>query len=128
MEISWDHLHIRCQDLEEAENFYTQIMGAEEVARSESKGMPIIRLKLGGTNICLSPKRAEMKEVEPLTDLPRWGAWQIGFKVQDIQEAYEFFKTKGAKFKAEPTSPRPNFWVAFIQAPDGVEIELMQVL
>ena len=127
MDITWDHLHIRCQDMDKAENFYTRVLGAKEVARSEVNGMPIIRLELGGAIICLSPKRPEMKEVEPLGELPRWGAWQIGLKVPDIHEAYELLKSRGAKFKAEPTSPKPNFWTAFIDAPDGVEVEIMQV-
>ena len=127
MEISWDHIHIRCQDMDEAEKFYTQTMGAKVLARSEVLGMPITRLELGGQCISISPKREEMTEMEPLGDLPRWGVWQIGFKVSDMKEAYELYKSKGAKFKAEPNSPRPGVWTAFIQGPDGVEIELLQV-
>lgn len=126
MEISWDHIHIRCQDLEKAEKFYTEIMGGEVTERMMVRKMPIIRVAFGKTIISLSPKRAEMEEMEPLTGLPRWGAWQLGFEVDDIHKAYEHFKARGAEFRSEPALLEPNFWAAFVLAPDGVEIELMQ--
>ena len=122
-----DHIHIRCQDLEAAVKWYQEVMGAEIQRRGEVPGMPIVRMLLGGAVLALSPQRAEM-QVEPLSGSPRWGVWQVSFKVADIQASYKELSARGAKFKGEPTAQTPTILAAFIDAPDGVEIELVQFL
>jgi catechol 2,3-dioxygenase-like lactoylglutathione lyase family enzyme len=120
-----DHIHIRCQDLEASIKYYQELFGARETGRGEAKGMPIVRLSLGGAPIALSPRREGM-EVEFLSGRPRYGVWQIGFKVADLAAAMAELTAKGAKFTAGPVVLGPHLSVAFVQAPDGVEVEIME--
>lgn len=50
----------------------------------------------------------------------------IGLKVQDMNAAVAELRRKGAEFVVEPNSPRPGVKLAFMQAPDGVRIEILQ--
>jgi len=125
VELTLDHIHIRCHDLEAAVDYYVKVLGGEVEKRTSVPGMPIVRVRLGGQTIALSPKRQEM-EVESLSGAPRWGVWQLAYRVDDIQAVYQELKARGAKFKGEPVEQVPGLTVAFVEAPDGVEIELLQ--
>ena len=124
MELKIDHVHIRCQDLEASVKWYEQVLGGKVLRRTEVPGMPIVRMDLGGQVFALSPKREEI-EVEALNGKSKWGIWQIGFMVEDMDEAFRALKARGADFKGEPVEIRPSLKAAFINAPDGVEIEIM---
>ncbi|KIX14870.1 VOC family protein [Dethiosulfatarculus sandiegensis] len=126
MEYGFDHLHLRCQDLEGAVDFYVKMLGGEVVKRFEVNGMPIVRVVVGGTNIAFSPITKNLSITVP-ADEPRWGAYQIGFTVADLEQAMAELKAKGGKFKNEPFDAAPGVRAVFMEGPDGIEIELMQV-
>ncbi|MEW6262268.1 MAG: VOC family protein [Thermodesulfobacteriota bacterium] len=120
-----DHIHIRCQDFDGAVAWYENVLCAKVVTRGEVPGMPIVRLDLGGEIIALSPKREGM-EVEPLSGRPRWGCWQIAFNVTDLEQTYLELKARGAEFEIAPFQQTPQWKAAFLKAPDGVQVELIQ--
>lgn len=126
MKLEMNHIHIRCQDLEAALAFYTDIMGGELLGRGEALGMPIIRVGLGGAVLALSPPRADV-QVEPFTGKPGYGTYQLGYTVPDIEQAYQDLTAKGVEFKGRPVQVREGLKAAFLAAPDGVEIELMEM-
>lgn len=126
MQMQLNHIHIRCRDMAQAEEFYANVLGGRVTQRVAVPGMPIVRVELGGQIIALSPPR-EGIEVEPLSGNNRWGAWQIAFQVDDIKAAYDELTARGAKFKGEPFEQIPGLKVAYVNAPDGVEIELLQL-
>jgi lactoylglutathione lyase len=125
MNIKAEHTHIRCQDLEASVDWYERILNGKVVKRGEVPGMLVVRMDVGGQIIALSPKREEMT-VEPCTGKPQWGVWQLAYVVDDIEKAYQEMKSRGAKFKKEPYQQTPAHKAAFIEAPDGVEIELLE--
>ncbi len=47
--MKFDHVHIKCLDLEKAVEFYEKIFGAKVFARQMSAGVPMVRLNLGGS-------------------------------------------------------------------------------
>ena len=57
LDFSFDHIHIYCTDLDATARWFTEGLGAEEAGRPESRGVPSVRLKLGGANVYLRPKR-----------------------------------------------------------------------
>ncbi len=127
MALKFDHIHLRCQDLEAAVDYYVKVFGGRVVRRSEVRGMPVVRVEVAGQMLALSPRRAG-DEVEPLSGRPRWGMYQLGFEVVDIEAAVEELKSKGAAFEAEPALLTPAVKAAFIEAPDGVQIEILEYL
>jgi lactoylglutathione lyase len=120
-----DHIHLRCQDLEAAVNYYVDLFGGRVTGRAEVRGMPIVRVRVGQTDLALSPPR-EGLQVEPDGDRAHYGIYQLGFKVTDLQAALDELAAKGAKIKGQPFEVRPGLKAAFVEALDGVEIELLE--
>lgn len=125
MQTKLDHLHLRCSDLEAAVRFYVDIFGAEVEGETVLAGMPTTRLNLGGTSFALSPPRQGV-EIKVDGDEPGWGVYQIGLKVADLDQAQSELAAKGVSFSRGPVRVNDQLRVAFVDGPDGVEIELMQ--
>ncbi len=126
MQLQFEHVHYRCSDLEEVKRFYCDVMGAEYLDTVElSDGRRIMKLRLGGVLLFFSPA-AEVRTPEPADQ--RMGAYHIAFFVEDHDEAVAYYKQRGAKFVREGVMASPTLKVAFIEAPDGMQVELMQKL
>lgn len=121
MQYSFHHIHLRCQDLEAAVAYYEKMFDGKVTEQVEVRGMPIVRMKVGGENIFLSPKFGETP-VEPITDNPCWGIYQLAFGVANLDEAVANLQAKGAKLENLKPNGLP---LAFFTGPDGVQIELV---
>jgi len=127
MELKYDHAHFRCADLEKTVEFYRHMLDAEIVKRSEHAGRVIVTLQIGGTKFCLSPAPAggEFKTEE---NGKRLGVYHLAFQVPNLDEAVATCRQRGAKFTVENFMATPARQVAFFDAPDGLQVELMQDL
>jgi len=105
--------------------FYVDVFGAEVEGQVVLAGMPITRLNLGGTAFSLSPPRQGV-EVKMDAGEPGWGLYQIGLKVKDLNEVQAELAAKGVAFSRGPVQINDRLRAAFVEGPDGVEIELMQ--
>jgi lactoylglutathione lyase len=125
MHYSLDHIHLRCSDLDASIAYYEKMFDAKEVARGEAKGMPIIALEMAGQRFSFSPKREGVDiHVEP--DEPGWGLYQIALKVDNLDAAMAALKERGAVISRGPVDLRGGLRVFFVEAPDGVEMEVME--
>jgi len=120
---SYDHVHLRSRNPEETALWYERMFGAE-VIRTMQGGKPRIDLKLGGTNIFIAPV-ASGDGVNPPPTTPYQGLDHFGLLVSGIDAVVAELKAKGAEFSREPTTVRPGVRVAFLRAPQGVSIELL---
>ncbi len=126
MQLRFEHVHYRCSDLDETRRFYCDVMGAEYLDTVElSNGRRIMKLNLGGVLLFFSPA-AEARSAEPASE--RMGAYHIAFFVDDLEQAVAYYKKRGARFAVESYMASPTLKVAFIEAPDGMQIELMERL
>lgn len=75
----------RANDLDEAEAWYGDILGAELIARYDPPGL--LFFKFGATRLLLE------KETSPAT---------LYFEVTDIGQAHEELKAKGVSFLSDP--------------------------
>jgi lactoylglutathione lyase len=118
------HTRLRVDDLERTVKFYTDILGLEIVDRKESpRGAKLAFLRTPGSEELLEityfPNSGPVK-VQP--DL-----MHLAFAVDDLAEFGKYLETKGIKFSDGPTaSPSSGSIFAFIDAPEGYEIELIQ--
>ena len=119
----YDHIHLRSPDPEATAQYYERMFGAE-VLRSTQEGKPRIDLKLGGVNIFIAPVAAG-DGVNPPPVTPYQGLDHFGLRVSGIDAVVAELKAKGAVFTKEPTTVRPGVRVAFLRAPEGVSIELL---
>lgn len=125
MQLEFEHVHYRCADMQATVKWYIEVMGATFVAEKMLAGNPAVRLELGGTVLNFFPAKPDAGlEVIPATE--KLGAYHIAFFVNHLEDAVAYFKQRGAVFCLEPFMAAPDLKVAFIDAPDGMQVELMQ--
>jgi catechol 2,3-dioxygenase-like lactoylglutathione lyase family enzyme len=120
------HLHFKCSDMEGSVRFFKEVFDGEELSRIEFKGMPIVRMRVGGDIFSFSPKKAgEEVEVHPKAD--RYGLYHLGLQVKDVEKAVAELKQRGLTITQEPASVTEKLKVAFFLGPDDYSIELVEV-
>ncbi|MCI0696009.1 VOC family protein [candidate division KSB1 bacterium] len=127
MNLHYDHAHFRCADLEQAIDFYQKLLDAEIVKRSEHGGRIIVTLRIGGAHICLSPAPPG-SDFAPEEKAKRLGVYHLAFLVPNLDAAIAACKRRGANFVIENLMANPKRKVAFFEAPDGMQVELMEDL
>ena len=126
----YDHVHLRSPDPETTAQFYENMFGAE-VSRSlypagtRLAGQPRITMKLGGTSFFVAPTDPSAPTGDP-PKAPHFGLEHIGLTVENLDAAAAELKGKGAHFTVEPVTFMPGTKIAFVQAPQGVLVELIQ--
>ena len=119
----WDHIHLRTPDPEAAAQWYERTLDAQ-VIRTMQQGKPRIDLKIGGANVFLAPVTAG-DGVNPPPTTPYQGLDHFGLTVSGIDAIVAELKAKGVEFSRDPQTVRPGTRVAFLRAPQGVSIELL---
>jgi len=120
---TYDHIHLRSPNPEATASWYERMLGAE-VVRTMQQGKPRIDLKLGGANVFIAAVAAG-DGVNPPPVTPYQGLDHFGLTVTGIDAVVAELKAKGVEFTREPTTVRPGTRVAFLRAPQGVSIELL---
>ena len=121
--VTWDHIHLRTADPEAMAAWFEKFLSAE-VIRTTLQGAPRIDLKVGGANVFIAEVTAG-DGVNPPPVTPYQGLDHFGLTVSGIDAICADLKAKGVEFTREPTTVRPGVRVAFLRAPEGVSIELL---
>ena len=117
------HTRYRVNDLERTVKFYREILGLAEIKRHKSpRGSELVFLKAPGSQeeieICHFPG-SEPVQVQP--DLTH-----LAFEVDSLDEFAKHLARHGLKYSDGPTTTSTGSTFAFIDAPEGYEIELIQ--
>ena len=118
------HTRYRLNDLERSVTFYREVLGLEEVRRHKSpRGSELVFLKAPESEelieLCHFPSSGPV-EVQP--DLTH-----LAFEVSSLEEFGKHLETLGLKYSDGPTyKPDGSGGFAFIDAPEGYEVELIQ--
>jgi catechol 2,3-dioxygenase-like lactoylglutathione lyase family enzyme len=124
MGFTFDHIHLFSRDPEATAAYYQRMFGAE-VIRTTVQGKPRLDLKLGGANIFILDVSQDPKAKAGPAH-PHQGLDHFGLEVKNIDAACKELKAKGAVFTREPVDIRPGVRIAFLTAPEGVFIELLE--
>ena len=124
LDVTFDHIHIFCSDMEATARWFIEGLGAEDVGRPESRGVPSVRLKLGGANVYLRPARDDESLVAPGPE--SFGTNHFGVRVSDVDATVEELRKRGVFIDVEPWDFSPGSRIAYILGPDNVRIELVQ--
>lgn len=116
------HTRYRVADLDKTISFYKDVLGLEEVRRHKSpRGSELVFLKTPGSEelleICCYPASGPVVVGPDLTHL--------AFQVDDLEAFAKHAAEKGYPFSDGPTQSSSGKF-AFIDAPEGYEIELIQ--
>lgn len=117
------HTRYRVNDLEKTVAFYRDILGLKEVRRHKSpRGSELVFLQTPGSQ----------EEIE-ITYYPGSGPVQVqpdlthlAFEVASLEEFAQHLAQHGLKYSDGPTTSSSGTTFAFIDAPEGYEIELIQ--
>lgn len=117
------HTRYRVNDLERTVKFYRDILGLAEIKRHKSpRGSELVFLKTPESEelieICFFPGSEPVKCQADLTHL--------AFEVDSLEEFAKHLTKHGLKYSDGPTTSSSGTTFAFIDAPEGYEIELIQ--
>ncbi len=113
-----DHIHLYSADPGAAAQFYREMFNGELI-RTHGDGR--VDLRVGGQSLFISPVGdASEARSEP-------GALHhFALAVPNLDQAARELRAKGVAFSKTPVEIRPGVRIAFVRAPDGVEVELLQ--
>ena len=117
------HTRYRVSDLDKTIQFYKEVLGLQEVRRHKSpRGSELIFLKAPESDeeieICHYPSSGSV-EVQP--DLTH-----VAFQVDSLAEFEQHLQKLGSKYSDGPHLKPDGGGFAFIDAPEGYEVELIQ--
>ena len=121
---TFEHVHLLSKDALAAGRFYREMFGAETREAVAWNGLPRCDMKVGGHTLLITTASGEPNDTAG-NPHQQMGIDHFGFLVDDMTAAVEDLKRKGAEFSSEPHDFRGAI-VAFVRAPDGVSIELVQ--
>ena len=123
--IIFHHVHIISEDPESAATWYVEKLGGKIINSQEVRGAPQVVVAFGSINIIVRGQRPG-EEVVSKHGIA-WGTDHFGFSVEgDFDGFCDGLKKRGVSFSLAPVDFTPNLRIAFIDAPDGVSIELLQ--
>jgi lactoylglutathione lyase len=119
-----NHTRYRVNELEKSVKFYTTVLGLVETRRSKSpRGSELVFLK--------TPQSEELIE---LCSFPASGPVQVppdlthlGFEVESLEKFGKHLDSLGLKYSDGPTMRSSGGGFAFIDAPEGYEIEVIEM-
>lgn len=123
--LSFDHVHLLSAEPNATANWYVEKLAARVVERLEVRGAPQIFVEVGDATLIIRGQRPG-EAADDKSGL-EWGVDHFGFGVSGDFDAYcDGLKAAGVEFTMEPTDASPTTRIAFISAPDRVNIELLQ--
>jgi len=117
------HTRYRVSDLEKTTVFYRDVLGLEEVRRSKSpRGSELVFFKAPGSEeeieICKFDESGPVQVGPDLTHL--------AFEVEDMEAFAKHAAALGYPLSDGPTKTSSGSVIAFLDAPEGYEVELIQ--
>ncbi len=117
------HTRYRVNDLERSVKFYRDVLGLEEIRRHKSpRGSELVFLKAPESEeqieLCCFPGSGPVQVQPDLTHL--------AFEVDSLEAFGRHLGQLGLKFSDGPITGSTGSVFAFIDAPEGYEIELIQ--
>ncbi len=117
------HTRYRVNDLERTVKFYKEVLGLEETARHKSsRGSELVFVKAPQSEelieLCHYPQSGPVVVQPDLTHL--------AFEVDSLEEFGRHLKALGLSYSDGPHMRPGNGGIAFVDAPEGYEIELIE--
>lgn len=117
------HTRYRLDDLERSVKFYKEVLGLEEVRRHKSpRGSELVFLKAPQSEetieLCHFPSSGPVHVQPDLT--------HVAFEVESLEAFGQHLARHGLKYSDGPHLKPDGGGFAFIDAPEGYEVELIQ--
>lgn len=118
------HAHIKSQDPRTSARWWADMFGATVLPEMEFGSMLFVPVELDGVRINItSPSPEEGTHDPPL--IPYYGLEHIGLLTNDLDADLARFAEQGLEIYERRTGAG-GYEIAFVEAPDGVCLELLQ--
>lgn len=116
------HTRLKVRDLDRAIDFYSRHLGFKLRERKTSpRGTQLAFMHMDGTptelELAFLPWDVDFKLDEDI--------FHLAFEVTGMAKVVEAMRAAGVKVTEEPMQTSSGSWMAFIEDPDGYEIELL---
>jgi len=109
---------VAVKNLEESAKFYTDVLGMDEIRRFSPRPDLTIAFFKGEGEATI-----ELIEGEE----GKRGLYMVGIEVDDMDREVANLKAKGVELTSGPFGAPGGPKIAFLNGPDGVEIELIEI-
>jgi catechol 2,3-dioxygenase-like lactoylglutathione lyase family enzyme len=129
---SLDHIHIYAANPEQSAEFYQRHFEAKQAHRNvNSNGDVRIFLALGGQIVVVGSFPVGMASVAPPEAgdgayVHGFGIAHFGLRVEDLEASIDELATAGVRVIGEVVQEPAGLSYAYVEAPDGVVLELTQ--
>lgn len=122
--LAFDHIHLVSRTPRETAQWYVDNLGGEITRVVETRGAPQVCVSFGAFVVLVRGVRGDEA---PTDKAPiHWGLDHFGLRVgSDFDGLCSALKANGVTFGLEPTQISPDTRIAFINAPEGVTVELV---
>lgn len=123
--IFFEHVHLISKDPQATAKWYAEKLSGRVVKSVELCGAPQVWVDFDGVSLFIRGERPG----EQAAEKPgfQWGIDHFAFGVKGDFDGYcDELKKKGVKFSLDPMDFTPLVRIAYIEAPDGVIVELTQ--
>lgn len=121
----YDHVGLKCADLERSLAFYCDTLGFRVLEELEIFGRRFTFVGNETTAIELEQGNPGDTRIDPRSQT---GQNHLAFLVDDVRELAARLASRGVPIVLEPLSTRPGRLVAFVEDPDGVFIQLIELV
>jgi catechol 2,3-dioxygenase-like lactoylglutathione lyase family enzyme len=123
-EVRFDHVHLVSKDPVRAAQWYADNLNGSIWKSVEMRGAPQVYVQFGDSFVIVRGQRGV--ESPEAKDHLEWGIDHFGVRIHgDFDEFCARLKRNGVVFSMEPTDLNETTRIAFIDAPDGVSVELL---
>lgn len=124
-----DHVALLIKDVERSRQFYTQVLGMQEIPRPKTFDFPGAWLTRGGFQIHLIGEQVEgrTRATHPgysPDELALGRATHLAFEVDDLDAAMQHLRAQGVEIVGGPRPRGDGVQQMYICDPDGYVIEL----
>lgn len=122
--LAFDHVHLVAKEPQATAQWYVDKLGGSIWKSADVRGAPQVYVSVAGALVIVRGERpGESVQGKPGLE---WGVDHFGLRVHgDFDSFCEGLRRKGVSFDLEPRQFNPTTRIAFIAAPDGVSIELL---
>ncbi len=123
--MQWSHVGIKSADIGKSLHFYCDLLGLEKQEDLEIFGKHFIFVGNDSVSIEIEAGGPDDTRVDPRKQT---GLYHLAFTVDDVTALVERLKAEGVPIALGPISSRPDRLTAFVEDPDGVFVQFIQIL
>ena len=127
MAYHFDHIHITAEDPRRSAEWWAETFGAMILPEVETGSMLFAPVSLDDVKITFSgPRPSATDALGEAAPIPHYGLEHLGLTVDNLEASLAVFRAQDLEVYERKQSPA--YKIAFVAAPDGVCLELMEPL